>query len=50
MPVNSVVAISPTSVASSARPGPACMRTVERIPVKTNTTAAAGISTGAWST
>ena len=40
----------PDELATSASPGPAPNRTVEMMPVKTNTTAAAGISTGAWST
>ncbi len=47
MPVNTVVATRLISTAISLRPGEACVSTVERMPVKTNTAAAAGISTEA---
>ena len=51
MPVKSVVAIQADQRREQreAQSSPASS-TVERIPVNTNTTAAAGISTGAWST
>jgi hypothetical protein len=50
MPVKSVVATRLMTSASSVSPGAAATTTAVRIPVRTNTTAAAGISTGAWST
>ena len=51
MPVNSVVAIEPDQRREQREARARLQRArAERIPVNTNTTAAAGISTGAWST
>jgi hypothetical protein len=50
MPVKSVVATRLMTSASNVSPGAAATITAVKIPVSTNTTAAAGISTDASST
>ena len=50
MPVKSVVATRLMISATSASAELAATSSAEMMPVKTNTTAAAGISTDAWST